>query len=180
MLSASRQLIRDRRSFSKRAVEHVVVSREGDGRHDEGDFTPNTSYQLAMDEFMANAKHITLIGWLVLPYDKATKTTYILHHWWNLNTENDRHFDRTFKQGIGEDYIVDHDLTYRFMERLKNMLDKPLCSSLILSDGKYRAMDLSNTGEVIYRPLANISFEQLCPELSKMDIRPKRAPLIRL
>ena len=92
----------------------------------------------------------------------------MMHHWWNIDIQTKKQFDHTFKHWIGDDYVVDHDITWNILRRLNYYLTQPVCSSLILSDSRYKAMDLSDEGDVIYRDLSELSFRQLCPKIAGM------------
>ena len=170
MLNATRRLIFDRRKHTKRTVEAAVITRVGDGSYDQDGLMPHTSYELALREYKANPMSLMVSGWLVLPFNKFDRTTHILHHWWNIDIQTKKHFDHTFKQGVGDDYVVDHDITWNILRRFNYYLSEPVCSSLKLSDSSYQAMDLSDEGDVIYRDLNELSFMQLCTNIA--DVAP--------
>jgi hypothetical protein len=149
-------------------VEAAVITRVGDGSYDQDGLMPHTSYELALLEYKANPTSLMVSGWLVLPFNKFDRTTHILHHWWNIDIQTKKHFDHTFKQGVGDDYVVDHDITWNILRRFNYYLSEPVCSSLKLSDSRYQAMDLSDKGDVIYRDLNELSFRQLCPNIADM------------
>ena len=168
MLNATRRLVIDRRKHTKRTVEAAIITRLGDGTYDQDGLMPHTSYEIALLEYKANPMSLMISGWLVLPFNKLDRTTHILHHWWNIDIQTKKQFDHTFKQWIGDDYVVDHDITWNILRRLNYYLTQPVCSSLILSDSRYKAMDLSDEGDVIYRDLSELSFRQLCPKIAGM------------
>ena len=170
MLNATRRLIFDRRKQTKRKVEAAIVSRVGDGRFDQHGLMPHTSYEIAFKHYESNPMTLIVAGWLVLPSNKLERTTHILHHWWNIDIQTKKHFDHTFKQGVGDDYVVDHDITWNILRRFNYYLSEPVCSSLKLSDSSYQAMDLSDEGDVIYRDLNELSFMQLCTNIA--DVAP--------
>jgi hypothetical protein len=161
-------------------VEAAIVSRVGDGRFDQHGLMPHTSYEIAFKHYESNPMTLIVAGWLVLPFNKLERTTHILHHWWNIDMQTEKQFDYTFKQSIGDDYVLDNDLTWNILRRFNGFLTNPVCSSLLLSDNGYQAIDLSNDGEVAYRNLCDLSFKQLCPNiadmipLSEKAIKPKR------
>ena len=168
MLNATRQIIFDRRKHTNRTVEAAVITRVGDGSYDQDGLMPHTSYELALLEYKANPMSLMVSGWLVLPFNKLDRTTHILHHWWNIDIQTKKHFDHTFKQWVGDDYVVDHDITWNILRRFNYYLSEPVCSSLKLSDSSYQAIDLSDEGDVIYRDLNELSFMQLCPNIADM------------
>jgi hypothetical protein len=169
MLNATRRLIFDRSKQTKRIVEAAIVSRFGDGRFDQDGLMPHTSYAIALREYNSNPMRIMVAGWLVLPFNKLDRTTHILHHWWNIDMQTKKQFDHTFKQSIGDDYVIDHDLTWNILRRFNRYLTEAVCSSLLLSDGGYQAIDLSDNGNVAYRNLCDLSFKQLCPNIAELD-----------
>ena len=168
MLNASRQLIFDRRKHTNRTVEAAVITRVGDDSYDQDGLMPHTSYELALRQYKANPTSLMVSGWLVLPFNKLDRTTHILHHWWNIDIQTKKHFDHTFKQGVGDDYVVDHDITWNILRRFNYYLSEPVCSSLKLSDSRYQAMDQSDEGDVTYRDLNELSFKQLCPNIADL------------
>jgi hypothetical protein len=168
MLNATRQLVIDRRKHTNRTVEAAIITRLGDGSYDQDGLMPHTSYEIALLEYKANPMSLMVSGWLVLPFNKLDRTTHILHHWWNIDIQTKKHFDHTFKQGVGDDYVVDHDITWNILRRFNYYLSEPVCSSLKLSDSRYQAMDLSDKGDVIYHDLNELSFRQLCPNIADM------------
>ena len=180
MLNATRRIIFDRRKQTKRKVEAAIVSRVGDGRFDQDGLMPHTSYEIAFKHYESNPMTLIVAGWLVLPFNKLDRNTHILHHWWNIDMQTKKQFDHTFKQSVGDDYVIDHDLTWNILRRFNRYLTKPVCSSLLLSDNAYKAIDLSDDGNVAYRNLCDLSFKQLCPKiadmipLSETAIKPKR------
>jgi hypothetical protein len=150
-------------------VEAAIVSRVGDGRFDQDGLMPHTSYEIAVKHYESNPMTLIVAGWLVLPFNKLDRTTHILHHWWNIDIQTKKQFDHTFKHWIGDDYVVDHDITWNILRRFNYYLTQPVCSSLILSDSRYKAMDLSDEGDVIYRDLSELSFKQLCLKIADMS-----------
>ena len=170
MLKAARQLIYERRKQTNRRVETAFMMRAGDGRYDKDGLMPHTSYEIATKEYQNNPTHIIVAGWLVLPFNSLDRTTHILHHWWNMDLSNEKQFDLTFMHGIGDDYVLDQNLTWNILRRFNYYFTKPVCSSLLQSDRGYRAFDLSDGGEITYRDIKELNFCQLCPNIA--DIEP--------
>ena len=166
MLSATRMLIADRNQQANNSADHVAVRRMGSGTFDSDGLRPNTSYDLAFSLNQQDPKQLVVAGWLVLPFDRANRSTHIIHHWWNMHIDTEEHIDTTFKHAIGDDYVFDKSLTHNIYQRVRYHLNKPVCSSLILRDGAYTAIDLDDDGDIKERPITALSFSQLCPSIA--------------
>ena len=175
MLSATRKLIADRNIHSDKSAELVSVRLMGSGTFDDEGLLPNTSYDLAFDLNQQDPKQLVVAGWLVLPFDRISKITYIIHHWWNMNIDTEEHIDITFKRAVGDDYVFDKNLTYNIYQRIRYHLTKPVCSSLILKNDRYTAIDLSDDGNILERPITALNFNQLCPSIADATIMPFRS-----
>lgn len=88
---------------------------------------------LSITENGNNTVH-SVTGWLVHPYNSINKTTQIIQHWWNKET-NGGHFDTTPLLVGNCEYIMDLDLLKFVIENFDDIKSNVGTSVVLHDDG---------------------------------------------
>ena len=126
MKKATRVFIDLRRPFCVMKPSIVSVNLLGGGM-------PNNCSENALNvtENGENNVH-SITGWLIHPYNSASKTTQIVQHWWNKKVDG-AHFDTTPSRVIGCDYVMDSDLLKFVIDNFDD-INSNVATSILLHD----------------------------------------------
>lgn len=135
MFKETRELINARQRFCIYKLNVVPVTQLGGG-------IPNDCFENAFNS-KNRARGIGVVsGWVVSPYDASNKSTEIIQHWWNADSDG-KHFDTTPFIGKNWEYIVDMDIC-EYGQQHYDDVDSCVASSLLLKDGRYFAVSEIN------------------------------------
>jgi hypothetical protein len=157
MYKVTRKFISERNKFAQPyGVAHIPnVKRIGGGlEHD--------CYQNACAFVKKNPLNIEVAvwsGWLIQPYDKATNSTLILAHWWNI-TKNGEHIDTTPLYDAA-DYVQDYALM-KFCSQSGEKLKTHLAHSILYKDENFYLITDPMTNKIL--PMLSLSNETLYKE----------------
>ena len=151
MYKATRALIKARQPHTEMMVEVISVARIGGGilRH------CHANADQVNDK---NPNHKIVSGWMILKYDTFNNHREMLAHYWNVD-EDGNYFDITPIEHIDCEYVIDAELG-RYANQHHEKIYSYVWSSLILSDGKFKAVDFREDG-TIYSDIAELKNELL-------------------
>ena len=132
MYKATRELIKARQPFTKYVIEQVFVKFIGGG-------VPNQCFQNATDDALLEQGNKVVSGWVINAFDNERKSTAIVQHWWNIDS-NGNYFDTTPGVDPSLEYVVDTSIVEYGQDNfddLKNLV----AISLLFKDGKFYGVD---------------------------------------
>ena len=152
MFKATRELIKNRQAFTKYPVVQAFnVEHKNSGKI-------NQCFQNACNSIDRN-KGVTIVsGWLIGSFDKATGSTEIIQHYWNVNRDG-TFFDTTPTHTNDVEYVIDTQIMYWSQKNL-NLLNSCVSSSLLYVNGKFTAVNEIN-GQLVFSNIKNLSVENL-------------------
>lgn len=89
-------------------------------------------------------KVISILGWVVKPYNQSTKSHAIRKHWWNFDVKTGKHFDTSPPVFEASEYILDYDL-YDFVRKYADKINLNKARSLLYREGKFSLLEDSVT-----------------------------------
>lgn len=153
MLKATRDFIKARSKFTQYTpYVRTDVKRIGGGEANKCFENSCVQRDLSID---TETKVVCMSGWLVQPYKKATNSTAIIQHWWNVDNAGN-HFDTSPLINGNEEYVLDFDI-YEFGRVHLDKIRGNVTMSLLYQDGKFSLLKDFATME--FQPISELRTE---------------------
>lgn len=138
MYEATRDFIKARQKFTK-----CIPTIRTDVQHIGGG-EAHRSFQNAQTQsensIVTGNKVISILGWVVKPYNKSTNSTAVRKHWWNFDVKTGEHFDTSPTIIEASEYVLDYDL-YDFRRTHAHKINNNVTKSLLHRDGKFSILE---------------------------------------
>lgn len=158
MYKVTRDLIKKRQRFSKYLIEKVAVKQIGGGN-------ANDCFGNAC-EMIDRTRGIKITsGWIVGKNNKYKNSTEIVQHFWNVDKFGN-HFDTTPLIGSDVEYVVDSEINSYGQENYDSV-DSCVASSLLFKDGNFLAVDITESGNLIFRKIESLDTKNLFIKATK-------------
>ena len=132
MFKVTKEFIKARQPYAGRWIIKQITNVQRLGGGIQNDCYKNASNY--MEKERANGKDVNYVsGWLVLPYNKITDSTFILQHWWNIDRYGN-YFDTSPLTDASEEYVIDLAL-YEYCS--KQSLKTNVAHSLLYKNSKF-------------------------------------------
>ena len=155
MYTATRRLIKERQQYSGYVIERVSVKNVGGG-------APNRAFSNAYNTLDRKKGIKMTSGWIVDKFNKFKNSTEITQHFWNVDCSGN-YFDTTplFGSDVADlEYVIDCDIQ-AYGQKHYDQIDSCVASSLLLRDGEFLAVDIDETGRLVFRSIESLDTRNL-------------------